>query len=55
MGNCVSQPDQEEKSKSDAIDKQLEEDSKRFKRECKILLLGQSGAIGEFLINNINL
>ncbi|KAK7033966.1 Guanine nucleotide-binding protein alpha-2 subunit [Paramarasmius palmivorus] len=31
-------------SRSIAIDKQIEEDAKRFKRECKILLLGTRGA-----------
>jgi hypothetical protein len=40
MGNCGSQPDRAEKERSDAIDRQLEEDSKKFKKECKILLLG---------------
>lgn len=32
----------EGKTRSDEIDKQIEEDSKKFKRECKILLLGES-------------
>lgn len=40
MGNCVSQPGKEDKERSDAIDRQIEDDSKKFKRECKILLLG---------------
>lgn len=40
MGTCASQPDRAEKARSDEIDKQIEEDSKRYKRECKILLLG---------------
>jgi guanine nucleotide-binding protein G(i) subunit alpha len=40
MGNCVSSGDREGKQVSDQIDKQLEEDHKKFKRECKILLLG---------------
>jgi guanine nucleotide-binding protein subunit alpha len=41
MGNCVSDgQDKAGKARSDAIDKQLEEESKRFKKECKILLLG---------------
>jgi hypothetical protein len=30
------------KDRSNAIDKGLEDDSKKFKRECKILLLGES-------------
>jgi guanine nucleotide-binding protein subunit alpha len=41
MGNCVSNGDREGKQVSDQIDKQLEEDHKKFKRECKILLLGE--------------
>lgn len=40
MGACASKPDQEEKDHSHAIDKKIEEDARRFKRECKILLLG---------------
>ena len=42
MGNCASQTDKDEKARSDLIDKQLEDDSKKFKKECKILLLGAS-------------
>jgi hypothetical protein len=42
MGGCVSTADQAGKERSDEIDRQLEEDCKRFKRECKILLLGLS-------------
>ena len=40
MGNCASQTDKDEKARSDLIDRQLEDDSKKFKKECKILLLG---------------
>ena len=41
MGNCSSNSqDAEGKARSDMIDRQIEEDSKRYKRECKILLLG---------------
>lgn len=40
MGNCISAQDRAEKAISDAIDRQLEEDSKRLRKECKILLLG---------------
>ncbi|KIK53435.1 hypothetical protein GYMLUDRAFT_265031 [Collybiopsis luxurians FD-317 M1] len=39
MGNLISQPNQKDK-RSDAIDRQIEEDSRIFKRECKILILG---------------
>jgi guanine nucleotide-binding protein G(i) subunit alpha len=34
--------DMEQKKKSQAIDKKLEEDARKFRRECKILLLGNT-------------
>jgi hypothetical protein len=44
MGACGSKEaaneDLEQKKRSQAIDKKLEEDSRRLRRECKILLLG---------------
>jgi hypothetical protein len=40
MGNCMSVEEKAERERSMAIDKQIEEDSKRFRKECKILLLG---------------
>ncbi|GAC74489.1 hypothetical protein PANT_11d00082 [Moesziomyces antarcticus T-34] len=50
MGNCLSSTDQKEaKDRSVAIDKQIEEDSRKFKKECKILLLG-SGESGKSTI-----
>ncbi|KAF8880345.1 heterotrimeric G-protein alpha subunit, GPA3-like protein [Gymnopilus junonius] len=49
MGGCMSTPDRSGKERSDMIDKQIEEDNKRFKRECKILLLG-SGESGKSTI-----
>ncbi|KAF8953002.1 guanine nucleotide binding protein, alpha subunit [Flammula alnicola] len=49
MGGCVSTPDRSGKERSDEIDKQLEEDAKKFKRDCKILLLG-SGESGKTTI-----
>ncbi|KAJ7812644.1 G-protein alpha subunit [Mycena olivaceomarginata] len=49
MGGCASQPDRTSKSRSDEIDRQLEEDSKQYKKECKILLLG-SGESGKSTI-----
>ncbi|PPQ86211.1 hypothetical protein CVT25_006891 [Psilocybe cyanescens] len=49
MGGCVSTADHSGKEHSDQIDRQIEEDSKRFKRECKILLLG-SGESGKSTI-----
>ncbi|KAF8425004.1 heterotrimeric G protein alpha subunit [Boletus edulis BED1] len=45
MGNCFSVHDPA-RAKSQAIDQFLLEDSKRFKRECKVLLLG-SGESGK--------
>jgi hypothetical protein len=40
MGNCASSSHAEGKARSDMIDRQIEEDAKKYKRECKILLLG---------------
>ncbi|KIW73629.1 guanine nucleotide-binding protein alpha-3 subunit [Phialophora macrospora] len=53
MGACgskeASTEDTEQKKRSQAIDKKLEEDSRRLRRECKILLLG-SGESGKSTI-----
>ncbi|KAH7920557.1 guanine nucleotide binding protein, alpha subunit [Leucogyrophana mollusca] len=49
MGNCVSNPDRAGKQRSDEIDRQIDEDSKKFRKECKILLLG-SGESGKSTI-----
>ncbi|KAL3255154.1 hypothetical protein ABHI18_008434 [Aspergillus niger] len=52
MGSCVSTEatgDAESKRRSQAIDRKLEEDSRRLRRECKILLLG-SGESGKSTI-----
>lgn len=40
MGACVSSPQDKERERSARIDRSIEEDAKRFKKECKILLLG---------------
>lgn len=43
MGNCCSKQDDGEKEaaqRSAQIDRQIEQDSKKLKKECKILLLG---------------
>lgn len=42
MGACMShnKEDEEQKKRSQAIDRALDEDSKKLRRECKILLLG---------------
>lgn len=47
MGACMSSNNEvaEQKKRSQAIDKILEEDSKRLRRECKILLLGTLSAV----------
>jgi len=42
MGNCSSSNDDQGAAHSAAIDRQIEEDSKIFRKECKILLLGKS-------------
>ncbi|KAJ5682458.1 hypothetical protein N7462_005623 [Penicillium macrosclerotiorum] len=52
MGLCFSAEsagDAEQKKRSQMIDRKLEEDSKRLRRECKILLLG-SGESGKSTI-----
>ncbi|KAG7095899.1 guanine nucleotide-binding protein subunit alpha [Marasmius oreades] len=49
MGNCASQSSKEERERSNAIDKKIEEDYKQYKGECKILLLG-SGESGKSTI-----
>lgn len=50
MGNCASSQDEAAaKARSAEIDKQLEEDLRKFKKECKILLLG-SGESGKTTI-----
>ena len=49
MGNCVSTQDREALQVSQAIDKQIEEDYRKYKKECKILLLG-SGESGKSTI-----
>ncbi|GAB7348962.1 hypothetical protein MBLNU459_g7948t2 [Dothideomycetes sp. NU459] len=51
MGNCMSSSNDEgeQKKKSQVIDRTLEEDSKKLRRECKILLLG-SGESGKSTI-----
>ena len=44
MGACLSSESAEEveqKKKSRAIDAELEDDAKRLRKECKILLLGK--------------
>ncbi|KAI9475736.1 MAG: G-protein alpha subunit [Benjaminiella poitrasii] len=49
MGLCLSTEDRINKQKSQNIDRELEEDQRRLKRECKILLLG-SGESGKSTI-----
>ncbi|KAH8597280.1 G protein alpha subunit [Bisporella sp. PMI_857] len=51
MGACMSSNagENEQKKRSQMIDKRLEEDSRRLRRECKILLLG-SGESGKSTI-----
>lgn len=40
MGACASVQDRTALERSAEIDRQIEEDSRRFRKECKILLLG---------------
>lgn len=50
MGACMSSENNEggdQKKRSQAIDRGLEEDSKKLRRECKILLLGTRCHFGE--------
>ena len=49
MGGCMSSNANvtEQKKRSQAIDKDLEADSKRLRRECKILLLGRQHSTHE--------
>ncbi|CAG8696030.1 23651_t:CDS:2 [Cetraspora pellucida] len=49
MGLCLSAEEKESRLRSQQIDKQIEEDSRKFKKECKILLLG-SGESGKSTI-----
>jgi guanine nucleotide-binding protein subunit alpha len=44
MGVCLSTDEKNERDRSQQIDRQLEEDNKKLKRECKILLLGKAQA-----------
>ena len=55
MGACQSMQDGEEEEKrkrSRAIDAKLEEDSRRLRKECKILLLGMSYVMGILHVAN---
>ena len=55
MGACQSMQDGEEEEKrkrSRAIDAKLEEDSRRLRKECKILLLGMSHQMGMLPVLN---
>ena len=43
MGACASVQDRGEKERSDEIGRMMEEDSRKFRKGCKILLLGELG------------
>ncbi|KAF0408695.1 G protein alpha subunit [Gigaspora margarita] len=49
MGLCLSAEEKESRSRSQQIDKQIEDDGRKVKKECKILLLG-SGESGKSTI-----
>lgn len=42
MGLCLSAEERAERAKSQRIDREIEEDNKKLRRECKILLLGKN-------------
>lgn len=51
MGNCASgTQDREASQRSADIDRVIEEDSKKFKKECKILLLGKGPSLSLVLL-----
>ncbi|KAG9291788.1 hypothetical protein G9A89_012073 [Geosiphon pyriformis] len=49
MGCCLSAEEKENRARSNQIDKQIEEDGRKLRKECKILLLG-SGESGKSTI-----
>lgn len=42
MGICISNEEKTEKLHSYSIDRTIEEESRKLKKECKILLLGKN-------------
>lgn len=57
MGSCMSSESSEyseQRKKSQAIDRKLDEDSRKLRRECKILLLG-TFAVSSMLVSPIYL
>ena len=52
MGLCLSSEERAERSHSQKIDHMIEEDSRRLKRECKLLLLGTKFNIFNIIANN---
>jgi hypothetical protein len=46
MSSTAAGEEPSSKKRSQMIDKSLEEDSKKLRKECKILLLGRSAAVG---------
>jgi guanine nucleotide-binding protein G(i) subunit alpha len=54
MGNCASvTQDREASLRSADIDRNIEEDSKKFKKECKILLLGMEWPLSLTLLTKL--
>jgi guanine nucleotide-binding protein subunit alpha len=53
MGMCLSS-ENEESRKSALIDKGIEEDSRRLRRECKILLLGKEYAENDVSVKSLS-
>ncbi|KAH9067979.1 G-protein alpha subunit [Lactarius deliciosus] len=48
MGHCASSAREDARAHSNLIDRQIEEDSKKYKRECKILLLAMVTLLKSF-------
>ncbi|KAF8183299.1 guanine nucleotide binding protein, alpha subunit [Mycena galopus ATCC 62051] len=55
MGQPVSKDSRSEKARSDAIDRQITEYSKRYKKECKILLLGSGESAESTIVKQMNI
>jgi guanine nucleotide-binding protein G(i) subunit alpha len=55
MGNRCSQQEKEAAQCSAWIDRQIEEDGKKLKKECKVLLLGTSGSGKSTIVEQMRL
>ena len=55
MGNRCSQQEKEAAQRSAQIDRQIEEDGKNLRKECKVLLLGTSGSGKSTIVEQMRL